>query len=48
MKMSTVVGMGSASSLIFENDVDKILGDFGVDADVGSCDLGSAKGTQQI
>ncbi|WP_034551796.1 PTS sugar transporter subunit IIB [Carnobacterium funditum] len=46
MKILTVCGMGSGSSLILKMNVDKILGDFGVDADVEVCDLGSAKGTQ--
>ena len=46
MKILTVCGMGSGSSLILKMNVDKILGDMGVDADVEVCDLGSAKGTQ--
>lgn len=45
MKILTVCGMGSGSSLILKMNVDSLLSDMGVDADVEVCDLGSAKGT---
>lgn len=45
MKILTVCGMGSGSSLILKMNVDSLLSSMGVDADVEVCDLGSAKGT---
>ncbi|MGX6978802.1 PTS sugar transporter subunit IIB [Vagococcus elongatus] len=46
MKILTVCGMGSGSSLILKMNVDSILNDLDITADVEVCDLGSAKGTQ--
>lgn len=46
MKIITVCGMGSGSSLILKMNVESVLNNFGVDADVEVCDLGSAKGAQ--
>jgi len=43
MKILTVCRHGSGSSLIFEKNVDKILGDLGR-CRCEVCDLGSAKG----
>lgn len=44
MKIITVCGMGSGSSLILKMNVDSILEDLGVFATVEACDLGSVGG----
>ena len=44
MKIMTVCGMGSGSSLILKMNVDSILEDLGVFATVEACDLGSVGG----
>ncbi len=44
MKILTVCGMGSGSSLILKMNVDSILEEQGIKADVEACDLGSMGG----
>ncbi|MDM8213955.1 PTS sugar transporter subunit IIB [Enterococcus hirae] len=44
MKILTVCGMGSGSSLILKMNVDDILSSMGKDADVEACDIGSVGG----
>lgn len=44
MKILTVCGMGSGSSLILKMNIDDILLDNGIDAEVEACDAGSALG----
>lgn len=44
MKILTVCGMGSGSSLILKINVDEILNKNGVSAEVEACDLGSVGG----
>ncbi|OJF94694.1 PTS sugar transporter subunit IIB [Alkalibacterium sp. 20] len=44
MKILTVCGMGSGSSLILKMNVDSILEDEGISADVEAIDLGSVGG----
>ncbi|WP_423189008.1 PTS sugar transporter subunit IIB [Alkalibacterium sp. f15] len=44
MKILTVCGMGSGSSLILKMNVDSILEDEGIDAEVEAVDLGSVGG----
>lgn len=44
MKILTVCGMGSGSSLILKMNVDSILSKLGIDAEVSACDLGSVGG----
>lgn len=46
MKILTVCGMGSGSSLILKMNIEKILGEMNIKADVETSDLGSAKGQQ--
>lgn len=45
MKILTVCGMGSGSSLILKMNVDSILEEEGIVADVEACDLGSVGGS---
>jgi PTS system ascorbate-specific IIB component len=45
MKILTVCGMGSGSSLILKMNVDTILEEEGIQADVEACDLGSVGGS---
>lgn len=44
MKILTVCGMGSGSSLILKMNVDSILEEEGISAEVEACDLGSVGG----
>lgn len=44
MKILTVCGMGSGSSLILKMNIDAILEDENIQADVEACDLGSVGG----
>lgn len=44
MKILTVCGMGSGSSLILKMNVDSVLEELGVFATVEACDLGSVGG----
>ncbi|SFK47936.1 PTS system IIB component, L-Asc family [Marinilactibacillus piezotolerans] len=46
MKILTVCGMGSGSSLIMKMNVDSILEDEGIDAEVEAIDLGSVGGNK--
>lgn len=46
MKILTVCGMGSGSSLILKMNVDTILEEEGIQADVEACDLGSVGGSE--
>lgn len=46
MKILTVCGMGSGSSLIMKMNVDSILEDEGIQADVEAMDLGSVGGNK--
>lgn len=41
MHILTVCGMGSGSSLILKMNIDEILEDMDIDADVEACDIGS-------
>lgn len=45
MKILTVCGMGSGSSLILKMNVDSVLEELGINADVEACDLGSVGGS---
>lgn len=45
MKILTVCGMGSGSSLILKMNVDSILEEEGIQADVEAMDLGSVGGS---
>ncbi|GMA08737.1 PTS lactose transporter subunit IIB [Tetragenococcus halophilus subsp. flandriensis] len=45
MKILTVCGMGSGSSLILKMNIDSILEEENVKGDVEACDLGSVGGT---
>lgn len=44
MKVLTVCGMGSGSSLILKMNVDSVLSKLGIEADVQACDIGSVGG----
>ncbi|GAA3019767.1 PTS sugar transporter subunit IIB [Tetragenococcus solitarius] len=44
MKILTVCGMGSGSSLILKMNIDSILEEENIKADVEACDLGSVGG----
>ncbi|MDT2503247.1 MULTISPECIES: PTS sugar transporter subunit IIB [Enterococcus] len=44
MKILTVCGMGSGSSLILKMNVDTIMDSLSIDADVEACDIGSVGG----
>jgi len=46
MKILTVCGMGSGSSLIMKMNVDSILEEEGIQADVEAVDLGSVGGSR--
>lgn len=46
MKILTVCGMGSGSSLILKMNVDSILEEEGIQADVEAVDLGSVGGSR--
>lgn len=45
MKILTVCGMGSGSSLILKMNTDEIISKLGIDASVEACDLGSSGGS---
>ena len=44
MRILTVCGMGSGSSLILKMNVDEILAKHNIEASVEACDLGSVSG----
>lgn len=46
MKIITVCGMGSGSSLILKMNIGEVLNDLGIDADIETCDAGSVNGKQ--
>ncbi|MDM8101353.1 PTS sugar transporter subunit IIB [Oceanobacillus oncorhynchi] len=46
MKILTVCGMGSGSSLILKMNVEEVLSGLGKDAEVDACDIGSVAGHQ--
>lgn len=46
MKILTVCGMGSGSSLILKMNVESVLNEEGISADVEACDLGSVGGSE--
>lgn len=46
MKILTVCGMGSGSSLILKMNVESVLKEEGISAEVEACDLGSVGGSE--
>lgn len=46
MKITCVCGMGMGSSLIAKMNIETVLSEAGIEADVDNCDLGSVSSTE--